>query len=64
MAPAELRAFLIEHRLTTVELAARLGVGVRSVRRWTSADGRPPAWVDRATRDLHRELEGGARDEP
>lgn len=56
MTPDDLRAFRTEHRLSQSGLARLLPVSLDTLQNWEIARAKPPPYLDRALRDLDREL--------
>jgi DNA-binding transcriptional regulator YiaG len=56
MQPAALRQWREEHGLSETQLAEYLGVDRTAVWKWEKGNRRIPPYLDRALRDLHREL--------
>lgn len=56
MTGAEVRAWRIEHNLTLMQLADRLGVMWITVQRWESGVARVPGFLHLALAELHRQL--------
>ena len=57
--PLHLKIFRAKHRLTQVHLAFMLNVEETTVQRWESGECKPAPYLNRALRDLARELSQG-----
>lgn len=56
MTPADIRATRKRLRLTQAQLAERLPSSLRTVQDWEAGVAHPPGYLERALRDLEREI--------